>query len=177
MKINTSITSTKINQKKYLKYFSVLVLLTIFHSIFLEFIEIMDITPDLFIILAVWITVKEGRFIGLIAAFIIGLYIDAITADVLGTNALAKTIAAFIASCFYKENNTSGITKSMKFVLIVLLSVFVHNIIYTFFYIRLSEQNFLVFYMKNGLMATVYTTFFAIFVILFQIPYNRIKIN
>jgi len=75
MKINTSITSTKINQKKYLKYFSVLVLLTIFHSIFLEFIEIMDITPDLFIILAVWITVKEGRFIGLIAAFIIGLYI------------------------------------------------------------------------------------------------------
>ena len=127
MIINTPDSATKINQKKYFKYFLILILLTIFHSIFLEFIEIMDITPDLLIILVVWITVKEGRFIGLIAGFVIGLYTDAITVDVLGTNALAKTIAAFVASCFYKENNLT-ITKNMKFVLIVLLSVFVHNV-------------------------------------------------
>jgi len=175
MRTNISETTTKINIKKYLKYFLILLLITVLHTVFLAFIEIANIIPDLFVILVIWISLKEGRFVGLIAGFLTGLFVDAISIDVLGTNALAKVIAAFIASCFYNENNNNT-TQNIKFIWIVLLSVFVHNIIYTFFYIKLTEQNFLTFYLKNGIFTTVYTTFFAIFIILFQIPYKRIKI-
>ena len=167
----------KANYKKILKYFFITVFITIFHSVFLDFLEIMEVTPDLFILLVVWITLNEGRFVGLVSGFAIGLYVDAISADVLGTNALSKTITAFIASYFYNENSVYKTTKHAKFLLIVLLSVFVHNMIYTFFYIRTSEQNFLIFYTKNGLFTTIYTTFFAVFVLMFQIPYNRIRID
>jgi rod shape-determining protein MreD len=152
-------------------------LITFFYAVFIEFIKIMEITPDLFIILVVWITLKNGRFVGLIAGFIIGLYFDIISADVPGTNALAKTVAALIASYFYKETNTFQITRSYKFILIVLLSVFIHNIIYFFFYIKASDMNFLVFYMKYGLATTVYTTFFSTLIFLLQIPSKRIKLN
>jgi rod shape-determining protein MreD len=165
------------SKKKYSYYFFMLVAITIFHIVFIDFIEIMEITPDLFIILVVWITLKEGRFTGLLTGFAVGLFLDVISADIIGTNALAKTIAAFIASFFYKENNTIQFTKSYKFILIVLLSAFVHNIIYYFFFINASDQSFFLFYLKYGLATTVYTTFFSTFVLLFQISSNRLSMR
>ncbi len=167
----------KNSAKKYIKYIAALFVITIFHTALLDFIAIQEITPDLFIILVVWICLKEGTFFGLIAGFFIGIFFDVISADIVGTNALAKTIAAFITSFFYKEGNENKITKSYKFILIVLLVTFIHNIVYFFFYIKTSDQDFFLFYLKYGLASTVYTTFFSIFVFLFQIPSNRIKIS
>jgi rod shape-determining protein MreD len=162
-------------QKKYLLYIFALFAVTIINSFLLNFIKIWEITPDLFIILVVWITLCEGRFVGLLAGFIIGLYVDIITIDTLGTNAFAKTIAAFVASYFYSENNNLKITKNYKFIIIVLLTTFLHNLVYFFFYIKTSEQNFFAFYLKYGFATTIYTTFFAALVFLLQIPSNRLK--
>ena len=135
-----------------------------------------DPTPDLFIIFVIWLTLKEGTYFGLFAGFFIGLLFDIISVDIIGTNALAKTVAAFIAGFFYKERETSKITKSNKFILITLLVTLIHNLIYFFFYIKTSDQNFMVFYLRYGLSATLYTTFCASLVFLFQIPSNHIKV-
>lgn len=163
--------------KTYLLYFLWIIVITVFHIIFLDLFAIMDVTPDLFIIIVVWITLKEGRLAGILAGFVIGLYLDIISADVVGTNAFSKTIAAFIVSYFYKENKINFITKGYQFILISFLATLIHNIVYFFFYIKTSEQDFLVFYLKYGLATTAYTTVFAILVVLFQMPSNRIKIN
>jgi hypothetical protein len=101
--------------------------------------------------------------------------LDVISANVIGTNAFAKTIATFIASGFYKENMIIQASQNYKFVLIVLLSALVHNLIYFFFFIKVSEQNFILFYLRYGLASTGYTTFFSTFVVLFQISSNKIK--
>jgi len=165
------------NLKKHINYIVFLILITFFHVTVLDFLKIQDISPDLFTILAVWITLKEGAQTGLIYAFFIGLYFDIIFVDIIGTNALAKTATAFTSSFFYKEGNEHKITKNYKFILVVLLATFIHNLIYYFFYIRTSEQNFIVFYLKYGIASTLYTAFFASLLFLIQIPSNRIKID
>lgn len=153
----------------------ILLLITLFNIVFLDFIEIKQITPDFCIILVVWITLKDGRFTGLIAGFLIGLYLDIISADVIGTNAFAKTLCAFAASYFYKESATKQITKKYSFILITLFAALVHNLIYCFYYIRTSEHDFILYYVRYSLASTLYTTFFSSFVLLFQITRNRIK--
>ncbi len=161
--------------KKHIIYIIALALITFFHVTLLDFLKIQDIAPDLFIILTVWITLKEGAQIGLLYAFLIGVYFDIIFVDIIGTNALAKVVAAFITFFFYKEGNEHKITKNYKFILIVLFATFVHNLIYYFFYIKTSEQNFILFYLKYGLASTLYTTFFASLLFLAQLPSNKIK--
>ena len=172
-----NISSTNANKQKFLQYLFLLVGAILFHIILLDFTKIYDVTPDLYIILVVFITIREGRFIGLLAGFSIGLIVDFIMPDVIGTNALTKTIAALIASFFYREekNATSKILKSYRFILIVLLSVLMHNLVYFFFYIKTSEQRFSFLYLEYGLATTIYTTFFAILIRLFQIPSNKMR--
>ena len=164
------------NTKKYIVYFFILLCIVILHTTVVDVITIKDSTPDLFIIFVIWLTLKEGTYFGLFAGFFIGLLFDIISVDIIGTNALAKTVAAFIAGIFYKERETSKITKSYKFILITLLVTLIHNLIYFFFYIKTSDQNFMVFYLRYGLSATLYTTFCASLVFLFQIPSNHIKV-
>jgi rod shape-determining protein MreD len=149
----------------------------LFHIIFFDFIRVYEVTPDLYIILIVFITLREGRFVGLLAGFSVGLIVDVIMPDVIGTNALTKTIAALMASFFYKEGKTaiSKTLRSYKFILIVLLSALMHNIVYFFFYIKTSEQNFSFLYLQYGLATTIYTAFFAALMYFLQIPSNKIK--
>lgn len=161
--------------KKYINYILVFLGILFVHSTILDLIAIQEITPDLFIILVVWIALKEETVFSLLAAFTVGLFFDLVSADIIGTNALSKTVAAFVASFFYKETEKYKITKNYRFILIVALAAFVHNLIYYFFYIKTSEQNFMIFYLRYGVASAVYTTFFAALLFLFQIPSNRIK--
>lgn len=162
--------------KKYIIYFFILLVIILLHTIVVDIIAIEDITPDLFLIFVVWLTLKEGTYFGLFAGFFIGLLFDTISADIIGTNALSKTVVAFITGFFYKERNDYKIIQNYKFILIVLFTTIIHNLIYFFFYIKTSEQNFMLFYLKYGIASAFYTTFFAALVFLFQIPSNRIKI-
>ena len=56
---------------------------------------------------------------------------DAVTIQFFGLMAMTKTIAGFIAGYFYNDNITTQTLGSYRFVLIVLLASFVHNL---FFY-------------------------------------------
>src|SRR3954462_3522952 len=69
----------------------------------LGYIAVENVTPDLLVILTVFIAVREGQFTGEIAGFILGLLFDLISSDIIGTNALLKMLAGFIAGYFYNE--------------------------------------------------------------------------
>lgn len=137
-------------------------LLSVINILVINFISIGGITPDLLLILALWITLKEGRFTGLFVGFSIGLLFDLLSIDALiGTNALSKTVAVFIAGMFYSERNSERILSGMSFVYITFLCSIVHNLIYFFFYLRFSDISYLNFFLKYGLAMSVYTTVFA----------------
>ncbi len=160
--------------KRYAIYLLVAIALSLIDIIFLDFIAIDGLTPDLLLIFCVWVTLSEGQFEGMIASFTFGLIFDILSLDVLGTNALSKTVAALIAGWFYKDNNIEQNIGSYRFLIIVFISSVVHNLIYFFLYIKFSNIAFIPFFGKYGLAISFYTTVMAIFPMLVKMPKNRL---
>ncbi|MFP4526924.1 MAG: rod shape-determining protein MreD [Candidatus Kapaibacterium sp.] len=155
---------------RWVSYSIAALLLTIAHVVLIDLVAIGGMTPDLLLILTVWIVIHEGRFKGLFAGFAIGLLLDLLSTDVIGTNALTKTVAAFIAGAFYREGKADQIAGSLKFLMIVLISSIAHNLIYYFFYLRVTEINLWEFFAKYGIATSLYTTIAAVFPMLTKIP-------
>jgi rod shape-determining protein MreD len=148
---------------RYLAYAVLALFLSVIHIVFLRFIAVSSVTPDLLFILTVWIALVEGQFAGIIAGFLCGLLFDVVSTDVQGSNALAKTLAGFVAGFFYKEGFAMATIGSARFLMICALAAFVHNIVYYFLYTRPMETSFLMFFLKYGVATTLYTTVAAVF--------------
>lgn len=177
MKLTSQRTEMKSFPVRYIIYTIAALIITLIDLLFIDIIQIAGITPDLLLILCVWIALAEGQFIALFAAFGIGLFYDVLSADVIGTNALAKVAAVFVAGYFHKEGNLKKSLNSLRFVLVVLLSAVVHNIIYFFFYIKAGEISFVSFFLRYGVAASFYTTIISIIAILVKIPEKEIDID
>ncbi|MCX6154002.1 MAG: rod shape-determining protein MreD [Candidatus Kapabacteria bacterium] len=142
-------------------------LISLAHVMLIDFISIGNITPDLLLILVVWISLREGQFIGIFAGFIIGFLFDLLSYDALfGTNSLAKTVAAFIAGYFFIQGKSEQLLASVKFVWVTFIAAVVHNLIYFFFYLKFSEISFAGFFFRYGIAMSIYTTVFATVVML-----------
>lgn len=156
-------------------YALAMVIITVFHLTFLRYISLGNISPDLLIILCVWISLSEGKFTGIFAGFIIGLFYDVLSQDIIGTNALVKTIVAFFAGFFFVEEKTDQIIKSHKFLLILLSASLIHNLIYYLFHIDLSSDFIYQYFLVYGVASSLYTTFYGLFAMLLKIPGKRFK--
>ncbi len=143
-------------------YLGLAVLLSLAHLLIVRFMSIDGVTPDLLLILVVWIAISNGQMSGVIAGFVIGLVMDGITGDVPGTNALSKTIAGFIAGYFFNENKVYLTLGNYPALLITLLCAVIHNFVYYFFHVRYSDMTFSVFIYKLCIASAFYTTLFAI---------------
>jgi rod shape-determining protein MreD len=147
---------------RYIAYAIAALLLSLAQIVFVPFIAIEGIVPDLVFIWAVWVALVEGQMMGMFAGFAAGLVLDVLAADVLGSNALAKVISIFIAGYFYLETREQEMTGSLRFPLIILLCCAVHNVIYYFFYLRPTEINFIQFFLRYGVFSTLYTAIIAL---------------
>ena len=149
------------------------VVIIIIQLTILDFISIFDVTPDLLIILCVWISINEGQFIGTFTGFGIGIFYDLVSFDVIGTNALVKTVIGFISGYFYKVEINKRPTGNYKFLLILLIMSFTHNFIYYFFYLKISEASFFLFFFKYGILSSIYTTVFGLFPMITRLTTKR----
>ena len=165
----------KIQRMKLIIYPIVAILLGLFQISIVNFIEIGGISPNLMIILVVWIAINEGQFIALFSGFLIGIFYDFIKMDVIGTNALSLVITAFVSGYFYREGKSDLIIRSFKFLLIVFISSTAHNLIYFLLYLRISEISFWNFFLRYGIATSFYTTVFSFFPIL--ISFRRRSLN
>lgn len=150
-------------------YGVIAIVIAYLQMLLLDLIAIENVTPDLLIILIIWITIYEGKLHGIFSGFFIGLIFDILSFDLIGTNALAKTFVGFVASSFYHKEREQLIPGTYKFPLIVLLSSFIHNLIYYFFYINVSELVFWEFFLKYGIASSFYTSVFSLFVMFFNL--------
>lgn len=133
----------------------------------LGYIAVESVTPDLLVILTVFIALREGQFTGEIAGFILGLSFDLISSDIIGTNALSKMLAGFVAGYFYNEQ--LGLQESIgsfRFLGVVALSALAHNVVYYFFYVQPTDLSFASFFLRNGIAASLYTTVISVLVML-----------
>ena len=109
-----------IRKFKLIIYPIITLLLCLIQTSFVPFIEIGGVSPNLLIILAVWIALNEGQFIALFAGFLIGIIYDLFNLDLIGTNALSLLVASFISGFFYREGKNLLIIRSFKFFFIIL---------------------------------------------------------
>lgn len=159
-------------KKFYLKfiYYSIATLLICVLQLSFSFlISVKGIIPDLLILLIIWITLRDGKIVGLISAFCIGLLYDYLSLNIFGVNAFTKTLVAYVAGFFYKENEFMNIVKSNKIFIIVLLSTFLHNIIYYLLMINLTDSNLWNIYFKFVFGSLLYTFIFSLASFFFRI--------
>ncbi|MDX9790708.1 MAG: rod shape-determining protein MreD [Candidatus Kapaibacterium sp.] len=166
----------KDKQLRYVYYSIAALLIVIFQITFVSLIEVGGLTPNLMIILVVWITLSEGQFAGLFAGFIAGLIFDVATFDLIGTNALAQTVNGFVSGFFHKPGKEDLTLKRFSFIITVFIGSVFHNSVYFFLYLKLSELDFFSFFFKYGIATSLYTTVFAVLAILFKLPKKEVNI-
>jgi rod shape-determining protein MreD len=137
-------------------------ILSALQILFVRFTSIYGIVPDLVLILAVWVALQSGQFTAVLFGFGAGLMMDFITGDVPGTNALAKMAAGFLAGFFYGENKVQSTLGGYPVLLVMLLCAVVHNVVYFFFHLRLTEMTFDAFVLRYGAASALYTTVLTI---------------
>ncbi len=131
------------------------------------FIAVENVVPDVIVIFIVVLALLEGQFTAIIAGFTMGLLFDFVSSDVPGSNALAKLVVGFIAGFFYDEGlPLSGSIGTFRFLGIVALTIFIHNVIYFFFYVQPADLSFTSIFLRGGLAGTLYTTVIAAVVML-----------
>jgi rod shape-determining protein MreD len=150
-----------------LLWYAIASLILLLVQLNLGYIGVESITPDLLVILTVFIAIREGQFTGLVAGFLIGLSFDLISSDIVGTNALSKMLAGFIAGYFFDEKlSIQDSVGSFRFLMVVVVAALVHNIIYYFFYVQPTELSFTSFFLRKGIASALYTTVIATLVML-----------
>ncbi len=122
-----------------------------------KFLAIEGITPDILLIWLVYLTLSEGQIAGTIGGFILGVLFDLAVGGFLGLTALSKTIACFLGGYFYNENKILITMGSFRFVTIVFILSFVHNILYFAIFVAGIQMNYVTTVLSYGLTTTIYT--------------------
>lgn len=136
-------------------------------------IEVFESIPNLLLLFSIWIVLSEGKLIGFVAAFILGVIYDVFTLQVIGVSSFAFLVSALIASFFYRKDKEILVLAHYGFIFIVFFSAMSANLIQNIFYLRLSQIDFWISFVYKWLGNTVYTTFLSL--IPFYISYRNRK--
>ena len=129
-----------------------------------NFAAINMVTPQLVILFAVYVALKEGQLFGICNAFIVGFFHDILVTHFLGITSFTAVIAGFIAAFFYKESDIELAAKNFNFVWISAVSIFIAQLI-SLPIIASGELNYLYVFLKFTLGTTVYTSVFAMIIV------------
>ncbi len=116
--------------ERYLRSAFVLIILLVVQTVFVPFMILRGVVPDVLLIWVVYIALRRGQVEATVVGFIVGLLQDVTATQFLGLAALAKTIAGFAAGYFYNENQTEQTLSSYRFVMIVVVCSLIHNVVY-----------------------------------------------
>jgi rod shape-determining protein MreD len=148
---------------EYGVYVIVALLAIVVGTVASNLLSVGGIAPDLLLLVVVAIALHKGQFAGIIFGFSTGLLFDVISTDVLGSNALVKLLAGYVAGFFWREDATVRTSiGSPRYVGITLLCALLHNGVYYLLYTRPADIAFGEFYLKNGIAAALYTTALAL---------------
>jgi len=131
--------------------------LLLLQTTFLPFLSVGSFLPDIFLIWIVYVAITRGQLEATITGFIAGLMQDAVTIQFFGLMAMTKTIAGFIAGYFYNDNITTQTLGSYRFVLIVLLASFVHNLFFYGIFLQGIQDSVLLTMLEFSIASSLYT--------------------
>lgn len=124
----------------HLKALFFVIVLLLMQTTFIPLISIAGVVPDLLLIWLVIMALHRGQMQSTFAGFFVGLLQDIAATKFLGLAALTKTIAGFTIGYFYNENTTEGTLGSYRFVMLVIIAGFLHNLVYFFIFLQGGEE-------------------------------------
>lgn len=152
----------------YLKPVLIFIPLAALQLVVVPLITVLDVAPNLILILIVYCTLIYGQLFGIILGFVLGLLFDLISGGMLGASALAFTVAAFIAGYFYNENKIDINTASILFVIILFLCGFINSFLYSSIMTDNPDVNFINLILEIGILPGFYTAVLGLPIIVFK---------
>jgi rod shape-determining protein MreD len=147
----------------YVRSSLAILVLLLLQTTFVPFLSIGGFLPDVLLIWLVYIAVTRGQLEAIITGFAIGLLQDAVTVQFFGLSALTKTLAGFAAGYFYNDNLTEQTLGSYRFLLIVLFSSFVHNLVYYGIFLQGIQDALVTTMVEFSVATSLYTALMAVF--------------
>lgn len=141
----------------YIRSALIALALLLLQTTFIPFLSVAGFLPDLLLIWVVYITVTRGQMEGTVTGFVVGLLQDVVTMQFFGLTALTKTVAGFVAGYFFNENGTEQTLGSYRFLMIILLSSFVHNVIYYGIFLQGIQDAVFTTTLEFSIATSVYT--------------------
>lgn len=152
----------------YLKPVLIFIPLAALQLVIVPLITVLDVAPNLILILIVYYTLIYGQIFGIILGFVLGLIFDLISGGMLGTSALAFTVATFIAGYFYNENKIDINTASLLFVIILFLCGVINSFLYSSIMTDNPDVNFINLFLYIGILPGLYTAVLGLPIIIFK---------
>ncbi len=124
-----------------------------------QYLAVAGLSPDIALIWIVYLSLRRGQIAGTVAGFFTGLILDLLSGSdgMLGLAALSKTAGGFMAGYFFNENKTVQTLGSYRFILIILSSSLVHNLIYFIIFLQGSGAHWWQAILLYGVPAALYT--------------------
>lgn len=141
--------------------------IVIFQVLISRFLSIAGASPDFLLIFLIFVTIREGQFVGMTSAFVLGLLLDLFSSGVPGWHALSKTVACFLVGFFYNPERVEQYIRNWPFLLLTLLGAVINNFLYYFLYTRGSNISFGEFAFLYGGVGAMYTVAIAILPLLY----------
>jgi rod shape-determining protein MreD len=136
----------------------VAVLLLLLQTMFVPYVSLWGYLPDVFIPWLVYIALRRGQVEATVSGFLAGLLQDVVTTKFLGLAALSKTISCFVAGYFYNENQVEQSLGSYRYVLIVMVSSLIHNVVFFAIFFQGVEGSMMPALFQATLATTLYTS-------------------
>ena len=147
----------------YIRSALVALALLLLQTTFIPYLSVGGFLPDVFLIWVVYVAIRRGQMEATITGFVVGLLQDALSMQFFGLSALTKTIAGFVAGYFFNENSTDQTLGSYRFLTILLLSSFVHNIIYYGVFLQGIQDSVFTTMIEFSVSTSLYTLLLGVF--------------
>jgi len=147
----------------YVRSTLAILVLLLLQTTFVPFLSVGGFLPDVLLIWVVYIAITRGQLEAIITGFAVGLLQDAVTIQFFGLCALTKTLAGFAAGYFFNDNLTEQTLGSYRFLLIILLSSFVHDILYYGIFLQGVQDALFTTMIEFSVAASLYTALVGVF--------------
>lgn len=115
-----------------------------------------NITPDIVLLLVIYLGISRGHIWGMIWGFIAGLALDVLSGSFTGLSALAYTLSGFTAGYFHREPGDSS--KKFSFIGIIFMCSLICYFIFFAIYFQGSGLAFTDIILGYVLTTAAYTT-------------------
>ncbi|MBS1518763.1 MAG: rod shape-determining protein MreD [Bacteroidetes bacterium] len=154
---------------EYLKFAIIFAVLIIVQVSFVWLIAISNynITPDLVIVLVIYLGFTRGQIAGMVSGFITGLTLDLLSGSFIGLSALSYCVAGFIAGYFSFQDTAKSSVKRSMIGIMFLCTVIAYSIFFWIYY-QGSSVSFPEIFMKYVLTTTLYTLVIGTVLVIFS---------